>query len=94
MTTYYHRKDIVAHMLHELRAVLGAEVITTEVRRTLESKLRIEWGGQEVYVKKTGNVADERAQEIRDQYNMCNRRELMEEYGISRGHFYKIVKGG
>ena len=42
MTTYYHRKDIVAHMLHELRAVLGAEVITTEVRRALESKLRIE----------------------------------------------------
>lgn len=94
MTTYYHRKDIVAYMLHELRAVLGAEVITTEVRRALESKLRIEWGGQEVYVKKTGNVADERAQAIRDQYNMCNRRELMEEYGISRGHFYKIVKGG
>ncbi|MGK5080479.1 Mor transcription activator family protein [Janthinobacterium sp. HLX7-2] len=90
---YYHKNDIIGSMLHQLRDVLGAEVITTDVRRALEEKLRIEWGGQDVYVKKIGNLANARDEAIRRQYNMCNRRELMEEYGLSRGHFYRIVRG-
>ncbi len=79
-------------MLNAVRESLGA-LFTPEAEQKIETKLRNMWGGQDVYVKKQDVDAHARALDIRKRYNMCNRRELQAEYGLSRGHFYKILKG-
>jgi len=84
--------DIIGAMLAAVRESLGA-VFTPEAEKEIETKLRTCWGGERVYVKKQTD-AHARASEIRARYDMCNRRELMAEYGLSRGHFYKIIAGG
>lgn len=86
--------DIVSSMLHEARAALGADVMTDAVARQLEARLRVEWGGQAVYVKKVAVDVEARRQAIRARYNMSNRRELQAEFGISRGQFYKDLRAG
>lgn len=86
--------DIVTAMIQEVTEVLGAVVISEAVAKALESKLRLDWGGQEVYVKKGVVDVEARALDIRTRYNMVNRRELQAKWGVSRGHFYKILRGG
>lgn len=86
--------DIIGVMLGAVRESLGEGVFTPDTERLIETKLRMRWGGQEVYVKKTDVDLHARALAIRTRYNMCNRRELQEEYGLSRARFYKILKGG
>jgi Mor family transcriptional regulator len=86
--------DIVTAMIQEVTEVLGAVVVSESVARALESKLRLDWGGQEVYVKKGTVDVEARALDIRTRYNMVNRRELQAKWNISRGHFYKILRGG
>ncbi len=85
--------DIVAAMLDVVREALGANGFPDDVERGVEQRLRREWGGQEVYVKKIDLDIAARSLAIRTKYNMCNRRELQLEYGISRSQFYKILKG-
>jgi Mor family transcriptional regulator len=84
--------DIIGDMLGAVRDALGA-AFTAEDEKAIETRLRLSWGGQDVYVKKQDVDAHARALAIRARYNMCNRRELMAEYGLSRGHFYKILAG-
>ncbi|QBI03298.1 Mor transcription activator family protein [Pseudoduganella albidiflava] len=81
-------------LLKEVRDTLGTEVFSKEVERAIEKKVRLHFGGQEVYVKQSRPDPDERALAIRAEYNMTNRRELMERYGLGRSAFYKIIKGG
>lgn len=84
--------DIVSSMIHDVRTLLGAAVLAEDVLRALEARLRLEWGGQAVYVKKIAVDVEARRQAIRARYNMSNRRELQEEFGISRGQFYKDLR--
>ena len=84
--------DIVNAMLATVRDVLGDGIMLPAVEKAIETKLRLAWGGNDVYVRKLDTEA--RAREIRTRYNMCNRRELQAEFGISRAYFYKILKGG
>lgn len=85
--------DIIGVMLGAVRDTLGLSVFTPETEKAIEAKLRMRWGGQEVYVKKSDVDVHARARAIRTRYNMCNRRELQDEFGISRAQFYKILKG-
>ncbi|MFZ3286200.1 MAG: Mor transcription activator family protein [Telluria sp.] len=87
--------DIIGAFLNVARHTLGLNVFSPDAEKDIEAKLRHEFGGQEVYIKKTG--ADEieaRALAIRAEYNMCNRRELQLKYSVGRAQFYKILKGG
>jgi len=85
--------DIVTAMLQAVRDVLG-DTFPEDAEKILEQTLRQEWGGQAVYVKKTSVDVEARALAIRTRYNMANRRQLQAEFGITRGHFYKILRGG
>lgn len=85
--------DIVTAMLQAVRDVLG-DAFPEDAEKILEQMLRQEWGGQAVYVKKTAVDIEARALAIRTRYNMVNRRQLQAEFGITRGHFYKILRGG
>lgn len=86
--------DIITAILHEVRGELGGCIVSEDAERGLEARLRLQWGGQAVYVKKVAVDVEARAQAIRSRYNMVNRRELQAEFNISRGQFYKILKGG
>jgi Mor family transcriptional regulator len=85
--------DILGAVFAEMRASLGEEVFSSATEKEIESRLRKAWGGQAVYVKKTNQDADARAEAIRSRYDMRNRLALQEEFGISRGQFYRILKG-
>lgn len=84
--------DIICDLLEEVQAQLGAAALSKETRTALESKMRVRWGGQEIYIQK--RERDVRAQSVRMEYNGRNRSELQAKYGISRAQFYKILKGG
>lgn len=86
--------DIITAILQKVRDELGGAIISDDAERDLEAELRLQWGGQAVYVKKVAVDVEARAQAIRSRYNMVNRRQLQAEFGISRGQFYKILKGG
>jgi Mor family transcriptional regulator len=85
--------DIVSSMVSLVGATLGLAVFTPEKQKLVDSMLRTQWGGQEVYVKKSDIDVEARALAIRAKYNGMNRRELMIEHNISRAQFYKIIKG-
>lgn len=86
--------DIVGDFIGIVRETLGAASFTPDAERAIEARIRFRWGGQETYVKKSEVDVEARDADIRRRYNMCNRRELMAEYGIARTHFYRILKGG
>lgn len=90
----WQQYDIVSSMIQMARAVLGDDAVSNEAARKLESRLRLEWGGQAVYVKKVGGDVEARRKAIRERYDMTNRRELQAEFGISRGQFYKDLRSG
>lgn len=85
--------DIVGYFVSLVGATLGLGVFTPEKQREVDTILRSQWGGQEVYIKKSDVDVEARALAIRAKYNGRNRRELMIEYNISRAQFYKIIKG-
>ncbi|WP_313178577.1 Mor transcription activator family protein [Massilia sp.] len=68
-------------------------MFTSEKQRQVDAMLRTQWGGQEVYIKKSDVDVEARALSIRAKYNGKNRRDLMIEHNISRAMFYKIIKG-
>ncbi|SDH41243.1 MULTISPECIES: Mor transcription activator family protein [unclassified Duganella] len=84
--------DIVTAMIEQARALLGADALPDTMASELEARLRLEWGGQAVYVKKVAIDVEARRQAIRARYDMTNRRELQAEFGISRGQFYKDLR--
>jgi Mor family transcriptional regulator len=86
--------DIVGFFVSVVGATLGLDVFTPERQRQVDAIMRTQWGGQEVYVKKSDTDLEARALAIRAKYNGCNRRELMIEYNIGRAQFYKIIKAG
>lgn len=86
--------DIIGDFLSVVRDTLGLGAFTPEAEKAVEVEIRMRWGGQEAYIKKTDVDVAARALAIRERYNMCNRRELQAEFGISRAQFYKILKGG
>lgn len=86
------QQDIVTAMLEALLEVFGAAAPDGDKIKALERKLRLEWGGQAVYVKKVAVNVVERRRAIRERYDMTNRRELQAEFGISRGQFYKDLR--
>jgi Mor family transcriptional regulator len=92
--TRYKQLDVVGMLLKEVRDSLGTEVFSAEIECAIEKKVRLHWGGQEVYVKLARPDPDARALAIRAEYNMKNRRELQEKYDIGRAMFYKILRGG
>jgi Mor family transcriptional regulator len=67
--------------------------LTAEQVREIEDAMRCT-GGQEVYIKKSSVDLDARAHAIRTRYNLRNRLELQAEFQLSRGQFYRILKGG
>lgn len=85
--------DIVGAFVSLVGATLGLGVFTPEKQRMVDSMLRTQWGGQEVYVKKHNVDPEARALEIKAKYNGRNRKELMLEYNISRSQFYRFIKG-
>jgi Mor family transcriptional regulator len=87
------RQDIVTEMMSEVRSLLGGAIVSPRAEQALEARLRLNWGGQLVYVKKTAVDAEARAAAIRARYNQANRQELMQEFGISRAQFYRILRG-
>lgn len=86
--------DIVGAFVSLVGATLGLGVFTPEKQRMVDTMLRTQWGGQEVYVKKHNVDPEARALEIKAKYNGRNRKELMLEYNISRSQFYRFIKGG
>ena len=86
--------DIVGAFVSLVGATLGLGVFTPEKQRMVDTMLRTQWGGQEVYVKKHNIDPEARALEIKAKYNGRNRKELMLEYNISRSQFYRFIKGG
>lgn len=85
--------DIVGAFVSLVGATLGLTVFTPEKQRMVDTMLRTQWGGQEVYVKKHNVDPEARALEIKTKYNGRNRKELMLEYNISRSQFYRFIKG-
>lgn len=85
--------DIVGAFVSLVGATLGLGVFTPEKQRLVDTMLRTQWGGQEVYVKKHNIDPEARALEIKAKYNGRNRKELMLEYNISRSQFYRFIKG-
>ena len=85
--------DIVGAFVSLVGATLGLTVFTPEKQRLVDTMLRTQWGGQEVYVKKHNVDPEARALEIKAKYNGRNRKELMLEYNISRSQFYRFIKG-
>jgi len=85
--------DIVGAFVSLVGATLGLGVFTPEKQRMVDTMLRMQWGGQEVYVKKHNVDPEARALEIKAKYNGRNRKELMLEYNISRSQFYRFIKG-
>lgn len=85
--------DIVGAFVSLVGATLGLAVFTPEKQRMVDTILRTQWGGQEVYVKKHNVDPEARALEIKAKYNGRNRKELMLEYNISRSQFYRFIKG-
>ena len=86
--------DIVGAFVSLVGATLGLGVFPPEKQRIVDTMLRMQWGGQEVYVKKHNVDPEARALEIKAKYNGRNRKELMLEYNISRSQFYRFIKGG
>lgn len=85
--------DIIGAIVSEMRASLGEGVAPEAKWREVEARLRISWGGQAVYAKKSDIDVDARAKAIRQRYDMRNRLVLQEEFGISKAQFYRILKG-
>lgn len=85
--------DIVGAFVSLVGTTLGLGVFTPEKQRMVDTMLRTQWGGQEVYVKKHNVDPEARALEIKAKYNGRNRKELMLEYNISRSQFYRFIKG-
>lgn len=85
--------DIIGAIFAEMRATLGEASFPAALGREMENRLRLSWGGQAVYVKKSDVDFDARSVEIRQRYNGKNRLELQEEFGISRSQFYRMLKG-
>ena len=90
----HSENDIVGSFLDLVGATLGLDAFPLEKQRAVDAMLRLRWGGQEVYIKKTDVDAEARAEAVRTRYNGRNRKELMAEFNISRSQFYKIIKGG
>ncbi|AWL04297.1 Mor transcription activator family protein [Massilia oculi] len=88
-----NENDIVGAFVNLVGATLGLSVFPPEKQQLIDSMLRMQWGGQEVYVKKSNVDPEARAVEIRAKYNGRNRKELMAEYNISRTQFYLVIKG-
>lgn len=88
-----NENDIVGAFVSLVGAALGLGVFTPEKQRMVDTMLRTQWGGQEVYVKKHNVDPEARALEIKAKYNGRNRKELMLEYNISRSQFYRFIKG-
>lgn len=86
-------EDIVTSMLGAMRQILAGGVLTDDAERMLEQKLRHEWGGQAVYVKKAAVDIEARDNDIRTRYNGLNRLELQATWNISRSVFYEIIHG-
>lgn len=84
--------DIVSDFMGVISGTPGV-ILPREAAKIVEATMRIRWGGQEAYVKKTAVAPEERARVIRAEYNGRNRRELQATWGLSRAQFYKILKG-
>lgn len=78
----------------EPQTLFVAALLADDAVRALEARLRLEWGGQAVYVKKIAIDVEARRQAIRERYNMANRRELQAEFGIGRAQFYQDLRSG
>ena len=89
-----HQLDIIGAIIEEMRATLGDDVFSANAGKQMETRLRLAWGGQAVYVKKSDVDTDARAVQIRQRYNGKNRLDLQEEFGVSRSQFYRMLKGG
>lgn len=73
-----------------LRELMGEKSFTEEISIALEKKLIRDFGGLNVYIKKS-NRAEIHASVLRE-FNGHNRKELCQRYTISRSTFYRILK--
>ena len=75
-----------------IAAVLAKENLEPAVKNNLqnniENALRLELGGQRVYVNKNKRVA---ADEVKASFNGRNINEIQQRFGISRSRIYEIL---
>lgn len=69
--------------------------IVTKIVKELMRELLVNWGGQQIYIKKTdwgrGKVS-ERDLEMYGRFNGRNHSDLAREYGITTQRVYEIIK--
>ncbi len=82
--------DIITDFFNLCRLVIGDLIQETDETK-LKNLMRDKWGGNEIYIRKKEN--ESRAVQIRKEFNGRNRLELQQKYGISKGQFYRDIKG-
>ncbi len=82
--------DLLTDLFSLMRSIIDAN-IPVSAEDKIKQLVREKWGGHEIYVKKRDSEA--RASLIRAEFNGRNRIELQQKYGISKGQFYRDIKG-
>lgn len=82
--------DLLADLFSLMRSIIDAHIPASDEEK-IKQLVRDRWGGHEIYVKKRDS--ETRASQIRNEFNGRNRIELQQKYGISKGQFYRDLKG-
>lgn len=82
--------DLLTDLFALMRSIIDAN-IPLSAEEKIKQLVREKWGGHEIYVKKRDSEA--RVSQIRSEFNGRNRVELQQKYGISKGQFYRDIKG-
>lgn len=85
-------EDIIGDFFNQVRAVLGIDPFPPHAAQAIEQRMRATWGGERAYIRKL--ECEIRSEAIRREFNGKNRHELQAKYGISKGQFYRDLKGG
>lgn len=82
--------DLLSDLFSLMRSIINAHIPVSDEEK-IKQLVRDRWGGHEIYVKKRDS--ESRAALIRNEFNGRNRIELQNKYGISKGQFYRDLKG-
>ena len=81
--------DVIEFLTDAARLVVG-DTFTEQHAQAIEARLRIQYGGQEIYVRKLDRNA--RCAIVQREFNGRNRKELCTKHQLSRSQFYRLVK--
>lgn len=82
--------DLLADLFSLMRSIINAHIPISDEEK-IKQLVRDKWGGHEIYFKKRDS--ETRANAIRKEFNGRNRLDLQQKYGISKGQFYRDIKG-